>query len=183
MRVLGLDPGMERLGFGLIDTDPFELTNMGVIPHPKDSLLSYNEWLNKGISHITEQFPRLLMIYDPQEIAAEIVPVGKLGSRSESTVAAITVCKTLAFAYGISWTDYGANTVKDVVADDGKATKAQVRNAILKLFPEWQERHKDEKQRQKRDGMKRPPGIPQDAFDGGAIALTHIRKTHGEDPL
>lgn len=180
MRILGLDPGLERLGFGIISTSPFELTNMGVISHERDYSLPYNEDLNLGLDNIATQFPRLLMLYDPKEIAAEIVPVGKLGSRSETTVAAITVCKTLAFTYGIPWKDYGANTVKLSVTGDGKATKAQVRNAILKLFPAWEPKHKEEKAKQKHDGMKRPPGIPQDAFDGAAIALTHYFKEHNE---
>lgn len=175
---------MDRLGFGVVDSSPFELSNMGVIPNPKDPLLGYNENLNNGIRNITEQFQRVIMIYNPDEIAAEIVPVGKLGSRSESTVAAITVCKTIAFLFGIPWNDYGANTVKLAVAGEGNATKARVRNAILQLFPDWTDKHQAEKDKQKRDeGMKRPPGIPQDAFDGSAIAVTHIYKTNGTDSI
>lgn len=181
MNLLGLDPGLEHLGFGVVNTSPFGLPNMGVIAHKKDPLLSYNEDLNLAIANIAEQFQRLLMLYDPKQIAAEIVPVGKLGSRSETTVASITVCKTLAFTYGIPWNEYGANTVKLSVTSDGKASKAQVRNAVLALFPEWQAVHKKEKQRQKtEEGMKRPPGIPQDAFDGAAIAVTHYFKEFNE---
>lgn len=183
MRILGLDPGFERLGFAILDLHPFQLANMGVIPNEKDPLLTFNENLNEGIRHIIDQFQRILMIYDPKEVAAEIVPVGKLGSRSETTVAAITVCKTIAFQYGIPWQDYGANTVKECVAHDGQATKAQVRNAILALFPNWNEPHQQEKTRQKKDGIKRPPGIPQDAFDGAAVAVTHAVKNHGQNPL
>jgi crossover junction endodeoxyribonuclease RuvC len=185
MKILGLDPGLGHLGFGVVGTSPFELTTMGIIPNPVDPLLGYNENLNNGIRNIAQQFQRILMLYDPQEIAAEIVPVGKLGSRSETTVASITVCKTLAFTYGIPWTDYGANTVKKTVAGDGVATKAQVRNAILLLFPDWKDKHKAEKDKQRREeSMKRPPGIPQDAFDGSAIAVTHYRKTSdGEDSV
>lgn len=179
MRILGLDPGLERMGFGIFDVSPPTLANMGVIPNERDPLLTYNENLNVAINHILLQFQRLIMIYDPKEIAAEIVPVGKLGSRSETTVASITVCKTIAYQYGIPWQDYGANTIKEQVADDGKATKAQVRNAILELFPDWKSQHKQEKEKQKKDGIKRPPGIPQDAFDGAAIAVTHAIKNHG----
>jgi crossover junction endodeoxyribonuclease RuvC len=181
MRVLGLDPGFERLGFGVVDTEPeFKVANLGVIPYVWDHTRSWNENLNSGIENITEQFPRLLMLYDPKEIAAEIVPAGKLGSKSELVTASITVCKTLAFLYGIPWNDYGANTVKLTVAGEGNATKAQVRNAILRSFPEWEPKHKAEKMKQKKDGMKRPPGIPQDAFDGAAIAVTHLVKENNE---
>jgi crossover junction endodeoxyribonuclease RuvC len=184
MQILGLDPGLGHLGFGVLSTDPYALTNMGIIPNIPDPLLKYNENLNNGIRHIAEQFQRILMIYDPREIAAEIVPVGKLGSRSESTVAAITVCKTLAFTYGLPWNDYGANTVKKTVTEDGNASKARVRNAILEMFPDWKEKHQSEKDKQRREeGMKRPPGIPQDAFDGSAIAVTHFIKTHGENTV
>jgi crossover junction endodeoxyribonuclease RuvC len=183
-RILGLDPGLEHLGFGVVDTNPFGLTQMGIVPNPKDPLLLYNENLNKAIENIAVQFQRIIMLYDPNEIAAEIVPVGKLGSRSETTVASITVCKTLAFTYGIPWTDYGANTIKNTVTGDGYASKAKIRNAILQLFPDWTAKHKAEKDKQRREeGMKRPPGIPQDAFDGSAIALTHYMKTNGIDSI
>lgn len=181
MKVLGLDPGFERLGFGVVTNEPeLKLETLGIIPTEWDYTVSWNENLNSGIQNIADQFPRLLMIYDPQEIAAEIVPAGKIGSKSELVTAAITVCKTIAYNFGIQWKDYGANTVKKTVASDGNATKAQVRNAILELFPDWQTKHKAEKAKQKKDGMKRPPGIPQDAFDGAAIAVTHLFKEHDE---
>lgn len=184
MQILGLDPGLERLGFGVFRAEEKSLVTMGVIPNPKDHLLSYNENLNQAIQNITTQFQRILMLYDPQQIAAETVPVGKLGSRSETTVASITVCKTLAFTYGIPWTDYGANTIKKTLTDDGTASKAKVRNAILELFPDWKTKHKSEKDKQRREeGMKRPPGIPQDAFDGAAIAVIHYMITHGIDSI
>lgn len=188
MRVLGLDPGFERLGFAVVDTEPeLTLATMGIIPNPWDYTLEhqkFNENMNRGIKNTADQFHRILMIYDPKIIAAEIVPVGKLGSKSELVIAAITVCKTIAYLYGISWTDYGANTIKKEIADDGTATKARVRNAILELFPEWKTKHQDEKRKQKKENsMKRPPGILQDAFDGAAIAVTHIRKTNGENTV
>jgi crossover junction endodeoxyribonuclease RuvC len=179
MQILGLDPGLQNLGFGILQVESFTLSTMGIIPNPKDHTLTYNENLNKAIENIAVQFQRILMLYDPQQIAAEIVPVGKLGSRSETTVASITVCKTLAFTYGIPWTDYGANTIKKTLTEDGTASKAKVRNAILELFPDWKAKHKAAKDKQRQEeSIKRPPGIPQDAFDGAAIAVTHYMKTH-----
>lgn len=181
MKVLGLDPGFERLGFGVVHNEPkLTLETLGIIPTEWDHTRSWNENLNSGIENIADQFPRLLMIYDPKEIAAEIVPTGKLGSKTELVISSITVCKVIAYLYGIPWKDYGANTVKKTVASEGNATKAQVRNAILELFPELKTKHQAEKAKQKKDGMKRPPGIPQDAFDGAAIAVTHLFKEHNE---
>jgi len=183
MRVLGFDPGMERLGFGIVDTDPFDLTYMGVIANPPDHTKGWNENVDAGIKNITEQFPRIMMLYDPQVIVSELLPPGKLGSRSETTRAAISTCKAMAYLYGIPWINYGANTIKETIAGDGTASKARVRNAILELFPQWKIKHQDEKNKQKKEGLKRPPGIPQDAFDGAAAAVTHIWKTNGKDSV
>jgi len=176
LRVLGLDPGFERLGFGVVAEEPLELPTMGVISYEIDPLLTFNQNLNAAISNICDSFPRIIQVYTPNEVAAEIVPSGKLGSKSELVVASITVCKVICYQWGIPWTDYGANTIKDTLTGDGLATKAQVRNAILDLYPEWQTKFKEAKQAERRQGVKRPVGIPQDAFDGAAAATTHVYK-------
>lgn len=177
LRVLGLDPGKVRLGWGLVvDEDGLKLPQVGIIPNPADPLLSWNEDLNNAIVNVADSFKMIYFLYRPDAVAAEIVPTGKLGSNSERVVACITVCKTLAHLWGCPWYDYGANTVKETVAGDGLATKAQIKRAVWQLFPEWEERHKQTRARQKEEGDPRPVGIPADAWDGAAIAVTHHAK-------
>lgn len=179
MRVLGIDPGVIRLGLGVVETDEetrdTNLLYFGYFSHPRTEL-AYNDHLNSAISTLTQTFPKILHDFAPNKIAAELVPVGRLKSNSELVVAAITVCKVIAFQWGIPWTDYGANTIKKEVTDNGLATKAEVKNSIQKLFPELVKAHKEEQVKQKAAGEKKASGLPWDVYDGVAIALCGARK-------
>lgn len=178
--ILGIDPGLIRLGWGSVEVKGEELSLglSGLIAHPRDTDAPFNQYLNEGILQITEKFPVILSCVRPDVIYAETVPAGRLGSRSELVVAAATACKVIAFQWGIEWKDVAANTVKKIVAEDGKATKAQVRNAVLEAFPPIKIAHKRAKEDQKAEGVKRPEGIAQDVFDGIAVAISGARLWH-----
>lgn len=179
MRCLGLDPGVERLGYGVVDVDDetgeLTLVHFGYLSHPRIEN-EYNRHLNNAIQSLTNIVPKLLHDFAPNLVAAEIVPVGRLKSNTELVVAAITVLKVVTFQWGIPWKDFGANTIKKQVTDNGLATKAQVKNAVMAQFPEIVKAHKEEQVKQKSDGKKRPIGLPADVYDGIAIAITGIRK-------
>lgn len=173
MRILGIDPGFQRLGYGAVSVkdDEIFLIAHGLIHNPRDTTTSFNDHLNAGILQITQDLPRLLDIVKPDVVCSEIVPPGRLSANSELVVAAVTTCKVIVFQFGIDWIDYGANTIKKTVTDDGKASKAKVKNTVIAQFPQIGERHKLLKQEQKAAGEK-AVGLPQDVFDGTAVAMT-----------
>lgn len=177
VNVLGIDPGMTNLGWGSVIDNGEELSLglSGLIAHPRDTAATYNEYLNAGIEQITEKFPVILSLVQPTYITSEFVPAGKLGSRSETTVASITCCKVIAFQWGVPWYDIGANTVKKILTDDATATKARIRNAVIEYFPPIGENHAAAKKEQKAAGEKMT-GIAQDVFDAIAIAIAGIDK-------
>lgn len=182
MRILGLDPGMKRLGFGVVEREDEEvvLLDFGYFLNERPGDVTYNKFLNLAIGFIAEKFPGLLNEYAPDAIAAEIVPVGRLAANSELVVAAITTCKVIAFQFGVPWHDYGANTVKSVIAGHGSATKAKIRSTICSLYSNIAQAHAELKQRQKSDGQK-GEGIPFDVFDGVAVATTGLYKLEGQE--
>lgn len=102
MRILGIDPGLIRLGIGALEykDEEISLITYGLISNPRGPE-SYNDFLNAGIHQICGDFPRLLDIIQPHMIVAETVPPGRLGSNSDSVMAAITVCKVIAYQFGI----------------------------------------------------------------------------------
>lgn len=171
IRILGIDPGFQRLGLASLIKEGDEITvfNYGLINHERDAAHTWNEHLNSGIHQIVNDFPRLLDISRPDYICAELVPPGRLGANSELVVAAITCCKVIAFQFGIPWKDYGANTIKKDFTGVDKANKTLVRNTVLKQFPAIGERHKLLKKEQKENGEKMV-GLPQDVFDAISIA-------------
>lgn len=176
MNVLGIDGGMTRLGLGAITYGPEEITLIthGLIYHPRDTEMSFNDHLNSGIAQIVIQFPRALDLVQPDIIVAETIPAGRLGSNDSLVIAAVTTCKVIANQFGIEWHDVAANTVKKQIAGDGRATKVQVRNAVFDLLPKVEETHIKLKKEQKENGDK-PTGLPQDVFDALAIAVVGAR--------
>jgi len=170
MRVLGIDPGLIRLGIGALEykDDGITLVTYGLISNPRGSE-SYNEFLTAGIHQICGDFPRLLDLVQPHMIVAETVPPGRLGSNSDSVMAAITVCKVIAYQFGIPWNNIAASTVKKSVTGDAKASKAVIKNTVMGKFKTIEARHAELKKEQKIEGVK-ASGLPQDVFDAVAIA-------------
>jgi len=140
--------------------------------------------LNEGIANLCEQFPQVLHRTKPDFIVAEIIPVGRLGSNTELNVAAITVCKVIAWQWGIDWFEVAANSVKKIVTGDGRATKAKVKHCVVEKFPELVEQNDTHKKQQKAEG-KKAEGFPQDLYDAVAVSLsgllTHGNKEEKED--
>lgn len=173
MVVLGIDGGMVRLGLGAVKIDQgnIDIVTYGMISNYRDSDEKFNVFLNRGITQIADQFPRFLGMVNPDLIASETIPAGKLGSSSSQVIAAVTACKVIAFQFGIEWRDIGASTVKKELTGDGKASKTLVRNAVLDLYPSVAQQHKQLKAQQKEAGETKRPGLPQDVFDGIAVAI------------
>lgn len=182
MRVLGIDGGMTRLGLGVVDYDDTEygLVTHGLIYNPRDPEMAFNDHLNAGILRISNDFPRFLDLTRPDVIWAETIPAGRLGSNDSLVIAAVTTCKVIAFQFGIEWHDIAASTVKKDLTGDGRATKVLVRDTVFGMFPVVQERHATLKKEQKDHGEK-SVGLPQDVFDGIAIAVVGAKKNEKKE--
>lgn len=172
MRIVGIDPGMTRLGLGAIQVtgDELELITCGMIAHPRVVGSSFNQHLAEGIQQIADDLPRFLGIVEPDAIAMELVPVGRLGSNDALVIAAASSCRLIAHQFGIPIIDVAASTVKKELTGDGAASKAKVRNTILDAFDSLAEKHAAAKKEQKASGEK-PEGLPQDIFDAIAISI------------
>jgi len=186
MKLLGIDPGNKRMGLASLHMTPggIALGECEVIYHNNDNNLSFNVYLNEGIANLCEAFPWILHQTQPDVIVAEIIPVGRLGSNTELNVAAITVCKVIAWQWGIDWIDIAANTVKKTITGDGRATKAKIKHTVVKEFPSLVGRNEDIKKQQKMEGVK-AEGFPQDLYDAVAVGwaglLIHGDKKTKED--
>ena len=172
MIVVGIDGGMIRLGLAAVEIteDSFDLVSYDLLSTPRGEG-KYNAFLTEGITKITNQFPRFLNNNRPDIIFSETIPAGKLGANDSQVIAAVTTCHVLAVQWGIPWIDIAASTVKKSLTDDGRATKTQVRNFVLDNYPELREKHIQEKVSQKKEGLKKRPGLAQDYFDAVAVAI------------
>lgn len=149
MRILGIDPGSNVTGFGIIDCDRGQerLVTFGQIRTSGDDL-------GQKLYQIHQKLIEVIGEYHPQEMAIEKVFVQnnvmsalKLG---QARGAAITACASFA----LDLNEYSALQVKQAVVGYGRATKVQVQHMISTI-------------------LSITPKPPADAADALAIAMTH----------
>lgn len=175
--ILGVDPGAQNFGWAAVTLEDsvISLGLCGLIQTPRSEYPGYNDYLDAMVAQVSEQFPVILSLVQPQMIYSEYVPPGRLGSRSELVTAASSVAKTIAFQWGVEWHGIAASSWKKIVLDDSTATKARIRNHMLDCFPSLASRHKQQKEEQKAKGEK-AIGVPQDVFDALGVAIAGCKK-------
>jgi crossover junction endodeoxyribonuclease RuvC len=131
VRVLGIDPGSQCTGFGVLDAAGPRLTYVasGVIRTPHGDLAA-------RLCEIFECMRRIVAEYRPQEIAIERVFVNrnpdsalKLGQARGAAICGTVNANALVF-------EYATRQIKQAVVGSGSAEKAQVQlmmKTLLKL--------------------------------------------------
>jgi crossover junction endodeoxyribonuclease RuvC len=154
LRILGIDPGTIRLGYGVIDRvapAAFKYVECGVIAAPardarEQRLLS----IGRGLEDLLAEFR-------PDAVAMEQAFFGK---NVQSTIAlgeARGVALFVVTRGGLSVTGYPPARVKQSVVGSGRATKEQIAFMVRALLK-----------------LRREPSA--DAADALAIALCHARE-------
>ena len=152
MIILGIDPGIATLGYGVIEKDErgnFRSVDYGVVVTPKtESLPVRLAMLEEGISQILEK-------YKPDEVAMEELFFSKnittgLAVAHARGVALLTCVKSCGKLY-----EYTPMQIKQALTGYGKADKKQIQTTVaaqlrLKCIPK-----------------------PDDAADALAVALCH----------
>lgn len=157
MRVLGIDPGSKRLGFGLVDTsgEEPELVTSGVFGLDQETDENYQSFRIRLIRYWISNFYNLP---ECDLIVTEIVPSqsasGFVGGAVQSDLVkvAITVIHTMALLNDVEFREVSASTVKKSMYGSAtkpavrgtkkktKVSKVDIRNAVQEYFPELRER-------------------------------------------
>ncbi|MDB0005775.1 crossover junction endodeoxyribonuclease RuvC [Ilumatobacteraceae bacterium] len=152
-RVLGIDPGLTRCGYAIIDArrgDRPQAVSMGVIKTPPSGELPAR------LAELRAELVQILDEFKPSAVAVERVffQVNVRTAMSVGQASGIALCE--AATRGCEVVQYTPNQVKDAVAGSGSADKAQVQRMV-----------------QIRLGLEHPPR-PADAADAAALALCHL---------
>ena len=152
MRVLGIDPGLTRCGYAVVDADRPQPTPVaiGVIATPVDADLP------ERLARLKIDITALLEEYRPDVVAVERVFFQVNVRTAMSVGQASGIALVEARARGCEVVQYTPNQVKETVAGYGAADKAQIQK-MVKL----------------RLGLATTPR-PADAADAAAIALCHL---------
>lgn len=153
MLILGIDPGVATIGFGLVDAvrGGNTLVRYGVITTPPGSPLS------DRLVQIHRDMDELLRTLRPQEAAIEELFFSKNITTGISVAHGRGVILLALAEHGIPVYEYTPNQVKQSVVGYGKAEKKQVMLMTQRLL------HMSELPR------------PDDAADALALAICHSR--------
>ena len=152
MRILGIDPGLQTTGFGVIDADVHELRYVasGIITTThleRGDLPARLKVLYDGIGELRQR-------YQPDAAAIEIVFVNVNPQSTLLLGQARGACVTALVACSLPVAEYLPMQMKQAVAGTGKASKAEVQQMVKRLL--------------------NLPGLPgKDAADALGLAITH----------
>ena len=131
IRILGLDPGLRRTGWGVIACEGARLSHVahGVIA-PKDTLPFAERLLI-----LFDEIAAVIAAHGPHEAAVEETFMND-NARSALKLGHARACALLAPARaGLPVAEYAATVVKKAVVGTGGADKAQVGWMIARLLP------------------------------------------------
>jgi crossover junction endodeoxyribonuclease RuvC len=150
IRILGIDPGLRRTGWGVVEVAGNRLTFLGcgsVTSNDRDGLAIRLLTIHDGLMRILEEF-------HPDEAAVEATFVNKDANATLKLGQARGIAMVVPARAGVSVAEYAPNLVKKSIVGAGHADKTQVRMMIGVLLP------------------KADP-TTEDAADALAIAVTH----------
>lgn len=140
MRILGIDPGLQKMGWGIIESNGHRLSFVAcglVKTTAKLSLPERLAQIDAGVLDIIERF-------SPEQAAIEETFVNTNAASSLKLGAARGVAMVVPARLGLIVGEYPANLVKKSVVGAGKAGKDQVGMMIRTLLPACGEIGEDE---------------------------------------
>lgn len=155
MRVLGIDGGAERLGWGIVESTPTGpvYIDSGLVRMPRGAS-PFQDYRVTFIERYVKYLTAPGSVYDQEivpidAVVNETVPaVGSYGGTQMYLVnVAVTVVQALAIERDIPVHQVGATTVQKAMVGKRpkgkKITKAQVRNGVIDFLPVLKPRKKD----------------------------------------
>ncbi|UTW58110.1 crossover junction endodeoxyribonuclease RuvC [Kordiimonas sp. SCSIO 12603] len=131
MRLLGLDPGLQKTGWGIVESRGTRLTHIanGVVKSsPKKSLAERLVELHDGITEVITE-------WQPASCAVEETFVNKNPTSTLKLGQARGIALLVPSMAGISVAEYTPNHVKKSVVGVGHAAKEQVDAMVQVLLP------------------------------------------------
>jgi crossover junction endodeoxyribonuclease RuvC len=156
IRIIGIDPGLRRTGWGVIEIAGNRLGFLGcgsVMTREQDGLAERLLAIHDGLARIVDEF-------EPHEAAVEATFVNKDAKATLKLGQARGIAMVVPARAGVPVAEYAPNVVKKSIVGAGHGDKTQVRMMIGVLLPKADPRSDD-------------------AADALAIAVTHAHHRQG----
>lgn len=151
MRVLGIDPGYNIIGYGVIETVGNKVVDFGVITTPKNMTLS------NRLNTIYKATIELMETFKPDEVAFEELFYNTNITTGIPVAEARGVLIVATKQFTNRLFEYTPLQIKQALTGNGRAEKKQVQFMVKNIL-----------------GLKDTPK-PDDAADALAVALTHMQ--------
>lgn len=151
MRILGIDPGLARMGYGVIDFDGNTIrpVTFGVVETTPQMAMPAR------LLHLFDETQQLIDCWAPEEVAFEELFFYQ-NKTTGIVVAEARGVEVMTFERaGLPLYEYTPSQIKQAMTGYGRANKAQIQQAVTLLLR-----------------LARVPQ-PDDAADGLAVAMTH----------
>lgn len=154
MRVLGIDPGSNTTGYGILEESG------GVIRHIDNGNISpvTKSPFHKRLAEIFEGLAGIIEAHRPDAVAIENVFVAKNARSSLLLGHARGVAMLAASRAGLDIEEYTPSQVKIAITGSGRADKAQIQSMVRAI-------------------LKLPEIACEDASDALAVAICHLNSS------
>ena len=150
MIILGIDPGLERIGYGVVRTEGSRLTaiDFGLILTPRIALPD-------RLKMIHDEALKVVDTHQPDALVTERLLFTVNKTTAMDVAKGLGVVMLAASVRGVPWNEYSPPEIKQSVVGVGNADKKQVQYMVARLL-----------------NLKEAPK-PDDVADALAIAITH----------
>lgn len=150
MTILGIDPGLERVGYGIVRREGSRilLVEHGLIQTPRVQI-------TERLAQIHREVLELIERHRPDSMATERLVFAANKTTAMDVSKAVGVILLAGSQKGLDWAEYAPPEVKLAVVGNGAADKKQVEFMVTKLL-----------------GLDKPPK-PDDVADALGIAICH----------
>jgi len=132
IRILGLDPGLARMGWGVI---AMEGTRLSHVAHGTIATRA-EEGLGPRLMRLHAELAAVIVAHAPQAIAVEQAFVHKDPSAALKLGHARAVALLAAAQAGLEIAEYAPNHIKKCIVGAGHADKAQIQAMVRRLLPQ-----------------------------------------------
>ncbi|HZD03162.1 MAG TPA: crossover junction endodeoxyribonuclease RuvC, partial [Actinomycetes bacterium] len=151
MRVLGVDPGLGRCGWAVVERSPGHARALGY-----GTVATRGEEVARRLAQLAARLRAVVAQYEPDSFAIERLFVNANVRTAMTVGQAAGVALLVAAEHGLTVATYTPSQVKRAVVGTGTAPKAQVGYMVRALL-----------------GLEAPP-TPADSADALAVALCHL---------
>lgn len=159
MRIIGIDPGLRCLGWGIIDSDSGRLRHVA-----NGQCRSSGADLAQRLLSLFDQLTDVVAAHSPHAAAVEMTFVNRDGAGTLKLGQARGVAMLVPAAAGIPVAEYAPNAVKKAVVGAGHAEKRQIDHMVRLQLPG-------------------ADPVGPDAADALALALCHAFHARSSDRL